>query len=254
MSARNNLCLLQGRDFQGAAIDTTAALEAIGVEKAFGGFLAFVWLELHRTDCRTLFAARGAACVDINSFVIFRQLAFARCNPRRECAHGAERAPCARSIDERQCAAYPRGDENYCPEYAAHGIPVAPCTGHLYAEHGEDEQHHENPESARAHKLGNRPVRRIFRENFVIKTSAGTCVAAPPAALADSKRHRSYHADKSQKTNHRIENSDDKVDEQNPVKRKRFFRVMTEKFSVFHSIIMIGLEILIGRESLRFKK
>lgn len=148
--------------FDGAGNGATAAFYAVGVEEAFVVAAAVVGCELHGADACAAFAFHLAAAAYEDSAVVGRQIAAARSYPRRQCAHRAERTPCAGCIDERQHDAYDGRDEYDSPEYTAHGIPVAPRKIHLDAEDCKYEAYHERAESPGAHEGRNRLVGRIF--------------------------------------------------------------------------------------------
>ncbi len=81
-------------------------------------------------------------------------------------SHGTERTPSAWRIDEIQYDTDNGGHHDYRPEYTPDTAPhrqasFAPRNGEsqLDAEHREDEEHHKQAETERAHELGNRPMR-----------------------------------------------------------------------------------------------
>ena len=177
--------------------------------------------ELHGTDAGATLALHLACAAHADALESFGQRFFLGRHPARDGSHGTETAPCTGSIDERQNDAYDGGDEDDGPEYTPH---VAPVLGEaqLYAEHGEDEDHHQQPEPEGTDELWYGSVGRVFREKTVIHASSRTDVAAPVSASPDGGQHRTYHADECQQANHRIEPSDDEVGEKDPIEWQTF--------------------------------
>lgn len=139
-----------------------AALDAVGMQITAFGAAAVVGRQLHGTYARTALALHLACIGHMYVGKTGRERSLFRRHPRRQRAHRAERAPGARRVNERERHAHYGRNENDGPEHTAYGIPVAPRACHLYAEHGEDEQHHEETETECAHKFRYRAMRRIF--------------------------------------------------------------------------------------------
>lgn len=121
---------------------TFAALYAIGMQIARLHASAVIRCQLHRAYTRTALALHLASVGNMYVGKTGRERSLFRRHPRRQRAHRAERAPGARRVNERERHAHYGRNENDGPEHTAYGIPVAPRASHLYAEHGEDEQHH----------------------------------------------------------------------------------------------------------------
>ena len=136
-----NICLSWHhlRDFQRASCYAVATLDAIGMDEAFRVISALIRLQLHGTYCWTESALGGTLFANHDTAIVIRNSAAAGSRPWRQCSHRAERTPCARSVNKWKCHTHNGGNQYDCPEYTPHFIPVAPCTVHLYAEHGEDE-------------------------------------------------------------------------------------------------------------------
>ena len=167
----------------------------------------------------------GQTRAQLLHFISFGQWFFLGCHPARDGAHGTKTAPGAGGIDERQHHAHDGGDEDDGPEHASHVAPVLGKT-QLDAEHGEDEEHHEQPESEGADELRYGSVGRVFREQAVVHASSWTDMAAPVSATPDGGQHRTYHADECQQANHRIEPCDDEVGEEYPIEWHAFGWIM----------------------------
>ena len=131
--------------------------------------------KLHGTDAGTLLALHLACGSNVHSGIGFGQRLTLWSDPRGEGAHGTERAPCTRCIDERESDAYDGGHHNDGPEHATDTTPhsqaaLTPGNGEceLNAKHAKDEKHHEETETKRAHENGNRFVGRILRQQAVV--------------------------------------------------------------------------------------
>ena len=182
--------------------------------------------ELHRADAGATLALHLAGAAHMDGLEAFGQRFLLGCHPSRDGSHGAETAPGAGSIDKRQHHSYDGGDENDGPEHPAHVTPAFGET-QLDAEHGEDEENHEQSESERAHEFRYGSVGRVFREQTVVHASPRTDIAAPVASPPDGGQHRADHAYNGYKTNDWIKPAYDEVGEENPIERHSLGLKMT---------------------------
>ena len=106
-----------------------------------------------------------------------------------------------------------------------------------HPEHREDEHHHEQPESERADKPGDRAVGRILREHAVVEAAARAGVAAPPPSAFHGKCDRSDHADQRQDPYDGIESPHDQICQQDPVERTALRREKSVKSFVRHLVL-----------------
>ena len=184
-----------------------------------------VWCELHGTHAGAAFALHltGTRYVDVGECL--RQWSLTGGNPIGDGSHGAERTPCAGGINEREYDANDGGYDDNSPEHSADSCPhgqTALAPRHetqLNAEHGEDEEHHEQTEAEGAHELGNRAMGGVLRQQTVVHVAARTHVSAPPAAFKNTRYHRTDHADECQQAYNREEPPKDYVRNDNPIER-----------------------------------
>ena len=200
--------------------------------------------ELHRAHAGATLAFHLTSAAHMDGLETFGQRFLLGRHPAGDGSHGAETAPGAGSIDEGQCHAHDGCDKDDGPEHAAN---VAPTLGEtqLDAEHGEDEEHHEQSESKRAHELWYGPVGRVFREQTVVHASSRTDIAAPVASPPDGGQHRADHADDGYEAYHRIEPSYDKIGKENPIERHTLGIIMTVKvfllfLLLFHVVFLFS--------------
>ena len=133
-------------DVCGAGHGAFLALDAVGVQIAFGRSATVVGSELHGAYAGAALTLHLAAAIYVYVLKGLSPTLLGR-YPRRDGAHRAERTPGARRKDKGHDDAHQRCGHNDVPEHAARGVPVAPRAVHLPAEHGEDKAHHEQAEA-----------------------------------------------------------------------------------------------------------
>ena len=165
---------------------------------------ALIRCELHRTDAGAHLALLFTPAADVDVGERFGQRCLPGSHPTGDGSHRTERAPRAGRIDKVQRYANDGGHHDNRPKYssdvAPHGQSTLAPAGlrELDAEHGEDKEHHEKPETERPDKLRDGTMGRIFRQQAVVHVSPGTNIPAPPAASPDAGQHGANHTDECQ--------------------------------------------------------
>ena len=211
--------------FQRTGFFALTTLQTVGMQIADFLATALIRGELHGTDAGAHLALLFTFAADVDICERLGKRSLLRSHPTGDGSHRTERAPHAWRIDKVQRYAHDGGHHDDCPEYSSDVAPhgqssLAPAgLRELDAEHGEDKEHHEKPETERPDKLGDGTVGRIFRQQAVVHVSPGTHIPAPPAASPDAGQHRANHADECQQSDNRPEISDDDVGDDDPVER-----------------------------------
>ena len=222
-------------DVCGAGVDAFPTLEAVGVDEAVVVAATLVGRQLHGTHASAVLALSITLFGHEDALEDSRIRSALRRYPRRERPHRAERAPRARRVDEGENDAHDGRHYDNRPKHTAHLAPIAPREIKLYTEHREDEKHHEEAETEGAHELGYRTVRRVFRQQAVIHATARTAVPAPKASTPYRRQHRAEHTDDSRPPYYREEPPEDKISEENPIKRGTRRGEMPMKTFLSHS-------------------
>lgn len=223
-------------DMSGTCQRTLTALQAVAMQVSVRVAATCIRLQLHGAHTRTHLALLVTALRYMHTGEHTWEGRLPGRHPRREGAHRTEGTPRTGRIDERQHHADDCRHEDDVPEHPAHSAPVAPCKVHLHAEHGEDEEYHEEPKTERTDKARYGAMWGVLRKKAVVHVAARTDMTAPPATAPDGGEHRTEHAKDGYPAHNGEEPAEDEIRKEYPVKDRTFGFVITMKCFLCHNV------------------